>query len=131
VSVTTTFLVGTDGESTSEALADYLEDRVVDGDTVSAVNSLYGGDRTDDEEVRDGKAALEVLEDRVGADAHQLIRGNSPQEDLLEFAADRDVDEFVIGIRKRSPTGKMLFGSTAQDLLLETPLPTVTVPLVD
>lgn len=127
----TTFLVGTDGESTSETLADYLEERITDDDAVYAVNSLYGGDRTDDDEVRNGKQALEILEERLGAESHQLIRGNSPQEDLLEFAADRDVDEFVIGIRKRSPTGKMLFGSTAQDLLLETSIPAVTVPLVD
>lgn len=125
----TTFVVGTDGADTSERVADYLEDRIRADDTVHAVNSLYGGDRTSQAAIDDGTDALDVLEERVDADTHQLIRSNSPQEDLLEFAERHDADELVIGIRKRSPTGKMLFGSTAQDLLLETPLPTVTVPL--
>lgn len=125
----TTFVVGTDGEATSERLADYLEERAGDDDTVYAVNSLHGDDQTDQSEIDAGAEALELIEERIGAETHQLIRGNSPQEDLLQFASEHDADEFVIGIRKRSPTGKVLFGSTAQDLLLETDIPTVTVPL--
>ena len=127
----TTYLVGTDSVATSEKLLTYLESRVADGETVYAVNSLPGGDRTSDQDVLAGTEALEVLEDGIGAETHQLIRGNTPQEDMLTFADGHDVDELVIGIRKRSPTGKMLFGSTAQDLLLETDLPVVAVPLVD
>lgn len=126
----TTFLVGTDGTETSERLCTYLERRVTTHDTVYAVNSLPGGNKTDDDEIRAGRDALEVIEARIPAvDSHQLVRGNSPQEDLLHFAAEHDVDELVIGIRKRSPTGKMLFGSTAQDLLLSTDRPVVTIPL--
>jgi len=124
----TTFLVGTDGVETSDRLVDYLEARVNDGDRVLAVNSLHGGDRTDDADVREGTEALEVLAGRLGAETHQLVRGNSPQEDILAFAEEHDADELVIGIRKRTPTGKVLFGSTAQDLLLETELPVVAVP---
>lgn len=128
----TTYLVGTDSVATSERLAAYVEARVGDGDTVYAVNSLPGGDRTSDEDVREGREALEVLEDSaVAVDGHQLVRGNSPQEDLLEFAADHGVDEIVIGHRKRSPTGKLVFGSTAQDLLLSAELPVVCVPLTE
>lgn len=126
----TTFVVGTDSTDTSETLCEYLEGRVTDGDTVYAVNSLRGGDRTGAEDVRAGTEALDAIEECVpNADSHQLVRGNSPQEDLLAFADDHDADELVIGIRKHSPTGKLLFGSTAQDLLLSTTYPVVTVPL--
>ena len=125
----TTFLIGTDGQETSEALVRYVRGRTDDDDTLYAVNSLHGGDRTSDEDIVDGERALEVLAEEVGAETHQLVRGNSPQVDMLEFAREHDVDELVIGIRKRSPTGKMLFGSTAQDLLLETDRPVVTIPL--
>jgi nucleotide-binding universal stress UspA family protein len=125
-----TFLVGTDSVVTSERLIEYLERRVGDGDTVIAVNSLRGGDGTSDEEVIEGRDALEALTEAFAdVDDHQLVRGNSPQEDLLDFAEKHDADELVIGIRKRSPTGKLMFGSTAQDLLLTTELPVVCVPL--
>lgn len=127
----TTLLVGTDSERTSETLLEYLEERIVDGDTVYAVNSQVGGDKSTDEEIVAGTEALERLETAIGADTHQIVRGNPPHEDLLTFAVDHDVDELVVGIRKRSPTGKLLFGSTAQDLLLETDRPVVTVPLTD
>jgi nucleotide-binding universal stress UspA family protein len=128
----TTYLLGTDSVETSERLVTYIEARAGDDDTVYAVNSLPGGNRTSDEDVRAGRDALEVFEgSTVPIDTHQLVRGNSPQEDVMLFAADHDVDEIVVGIRKRSPTGKLVFGSTAQDLLLSSELPVVCVPLVD
>lgn len=128
----TTYLLGTDSVETSERLAAYIEARARDVDTIYAVNSLPGGGRSTDREVRGGRDALEVFEEsNVTIDTHQLVRGNSPQEDIMAFAAEHGVDEIVVGIRKRSPTGKLVFGSTAQDLLLSSELPVVCVPLVD
>lgn len=127
----TNFLIGTDSAETSELLVSYVRERASEDDELYAVNSLYGGDQTTDEEIVEGETALEVLEEELGADPHQLVRGNSPQVDLIRFAREYDVDELIIGIRKRSPTGKMLFGSTAQDLLLETDRPVVTIPLTE
>ena len=128
----TRYLIGVDTTDTAEKLVSYLQDRVTDEDTVYAVNSLYGESETSDAEVVEGREATEYVEDHLpDVDAHQLIRGNSPQEDLVQFADEHAVEELVIGIRKRSPTGKLVFGSTAQDLLLETTRPTVVVPLTD
>lgn len=127
----TTYLLGTDSVEASERLVAYIEARAHDDDTVYAVNSLPGGSRSSDEEIRTGRDSLEVFEgSSVGIDTHQLVRGNSPQEDLMRFADEHDVDEIVVGIRKRSPTGKLVFGSTAQDLLLSSELPVVCVPLI-
>ena len=99
----TTFLAGVDSEETAEHLLAYLRGRIDDDDTVYAVNSQRGGDDTSDDEVAAGKSALEPLEEELGADGHQLVRGNSPQEDMIQFARDHDVDTddtFRLGVRE-------------------------------
>lgn len=126
-------LVGTDTPKTSRRLVEYLERRVDRSDEVYVVNTLVGGDETSAADISEGEQALEVFEEEFAGAAtvtcNQLVRGNEPAEDLLEAAADREADEFVIGIRKRSPVGKMVFGSTAQNLLLEAEIPVRCVPL--
>ncbi|WP_251328681.1 universal stress protein [Haloplanus pelagicus] len=128
-----TYVLGTDTVDTSAALCDYLDGRLDAADTVHAVNSLRGGSRTDAETVRDGEDALNVVQSRLGAlasvETHQLVRGNAPDEDLLAYAVDVDADELVVGVRKRNPTGKALFGSTTQSVLLESSRPVAVVPL--
>jgi nucleotide-binding universal stress UspA family protein len=130
----TRLLVGTDGPETSEQLAEYLAATVDAGDDVYIVNSLLGGDETDADDVREGEEALDVLEEVLGGanslERRQFVRGNEPVEDLLQAADDWDADEYVIGIRKRSPVGKMMFGSTAQHLLLDADRPVRCVPQV-
>lgn len=54
---------------------------------------------------------------------HKLSAG----EDLIRFANDQQVDEIVIGLRKRSQLGKLLFGSNSRHILLEAVCPVVTV----
>lgn len=130
----TRLLVGTDGAEASQQLVEYLRHLVEEDDSVYALNSHPGGDETSTEEIEAGDTALEVLVDGLGGAAeverHQLVRGNQPVEDLLAAADEWDADEFVIGIRKRSPVGKVVFGSTAQNLLLSADRPVRCVPLV-
>lgn len=127
----TTFVVGTKSADTSERILEYLADRVADGDEVFVVNSQEGGDETGTDEIRGGSAAIDVFADglSVPVEAHQYVRGNSPAEDVLATAQRHDADEIVIGIRKRNPTGKIIFGSNAQDILLSSDRPVVSVPL--
>jgi len=47
-------------------------------------------------------------------------------DDIIEDAEARDIDQIVLGGRKRSPAGKILFGSVTQEVLLNTDRP-VTV----
>ena len=48
-------------------------------------------------------------------------------EDLVQFAEQNKIDEIILGIRKRSKVGKLMFGSTAQYVILNAPCPVVSV----
>ncbi|WP_318567040.1 universal stress protein [Salinigranum marinum] len=52
-------------------------------------------------------------------------------DNILSHADEHDARYVVVGPRRRSPTGKVLFGSTAQSLLLESDVPVVAVPTAD
>lgn len=56
-----------------------------------------------------------------------LMRGLSPAEDVIEVASDERADIIAIGIRRRSRTGKLLMGSTAQEILLMAECPVLAV----
>jgi len=128
----TTFLVTTNSVHTSATLCDYLADRMRADDTVHALNSQVGGDETTAEMIRDGEDALNTVWSRLGGrttvETHQFVRGNEPPKDILAFATEHDVDEIVIGVRKRRPTGKLLFGSVAQRILLTADRPIAVIP---
>ena len=50
-----------------------------------------------------------------------------PAEELLNAAEERDADFIVIGLRRRSPVGKLLLGSNAQRVLLDAACPVLAV----
>ncbi len=57
-----------------------------------------------------------------------IIRGNSPADDIFDIAAEVDADELVIGVRKRSQTDRLIFGSVAQDIMRQSDYPMRVVP---
>ena len=59
--------------------------------------------------------------------AHLLVDIYSPGEQLVTFSAGKDYEFIFIGISKRSKVGKLLFGSTAQYIILNAPFPVMTV----
>ena len=50
-----------------------------------------------------------------------------PAEELLSTAEDRSAEFIIIGLRRRSPVGKLLLGSNAQRVLLDAACPVVAV----
>ena len=59
--------------------------------------------------------------------AHLLVDVYSPGEQLVKFSEGKDYEFIFIGISKRSKVGKLLFGSTAQYIILNAPYPVITV----
>jgi nucleotide-binding universal stress UspA family protein len=55
------------------------------------------------------------------------VRGLETGEDIIRIAEEKKADEIIIGIQRRSKVGKLLFGSTAQYIILNAPCPVVTV----
>lgn len=129
------YLLLTNDPDRSELLCDYLEPRLTADDAVHAVNSQRGGDRTTQDELDRGKDAVGVVDRRLTdvapVETHQLVRGNSPAEDALAFVERYEVDEIVMGIRKRSAAGKLLFGSVAQEILMNATVPMRVVPMME
>jgi nucleotide-binding universal stress UspA family protein len=66
-------------------------------------------------------------EDGIACNTHLLIRGLSAGEDLVEFANENQIDQIVVGVKRRSKVGKLLMGSTAQYVILQAECPVITV----
>jgi nucleotide-binding universal stress UspA family protein len=99
---------------------------------VQLVTSLPGGDKTTKEQVVDAEEKLEAakkfLTDRgIRNESHLLIRGKTAGEDIVSFANDNNCGEVIIGVKSRSKVGKILFGSTAQYVILKAVCPVVSV----
>ena len=96
------------------------------------VNSHRGGREFDQEESRAVEAVLdevraELTEAGVEHEIRQLVRDMDPAEDLINVADEVAADFIVIGLRRRSPVGKLILGSNAQRVLLDAPCPVLAV----
>ena len=80
----------------------------------------------------DVDAELDTLRDRlddadVAYEVRQPGRGNDVAADLVDTAVETDAELLVIGLRRRSPVGKLILGSNAQRILLDAPCPVLAV----
>ncbi|MEF8852515.1 MAG: universal stress protein [Haloarculaceae archaeon] len=82
-----------------------------------------------DDVARRNTVAADLAERLRAQDIAAGIRGavGDPAEAILRAVDSVDADMVVVGGRARSQTGKFLFGSTAQDVLLEAPVPVTFV----
>jgi nucleotide-binding universal stress UspA family protein len=100
--------------------------------TLIVVNSHRGGREYDDESSVKSAQDLSDLEARLKEsglqyDVRQLVRGFEPAEDLISIAEASGAELIVIGLRRRTPVGKLILGSNAQRILLDAPCPVLAV----
>ena len=114
------------------ALERAIEEASLRSAKLVVVNSHRGGDEFDSSAAQQAEESLARVESRlkdsgVEHDIRQLVRGFEPAEDLIGIADSVDAELIVIGLRRRSPVGKLILGSNAQRILLDAKCPVLSV----
>lgn len=126
-------LVGYDRSKASEdALNLALQHAQAFNAEVHIVTSLEQGAALKKEDIDKAENQLEKVRKPFKAagiecEVHTSVSYQSPGEDMVRFAKDKNVDQIVIGVRRRSKVGKLVTGSTAQYIILNAACPVLTV----
>ncbi len=123
---TTTDIAGAVGASVT------LAHVFTEGEYETARDRLGGepGDEVTADSVARRHATIRALGDALddaGVDYEVAGRVGEHGESIVALADEVDADLAVVGGRQRSPTGKAVFGSTAQTVLLSAPCPVTFV----
>ena len=109
------------------ALATALE-LLQDGERLVVINKSepddLGGEFSEEQEADAFHDRL--AEQGVDAEVLTLTAADEPADVIVSQAIASQARLVVIGMRRRSPVGKMLLGSTAQAVLFNAPCPVVT-----
>lgn len=126
-------LVGYDGSKVAEvALKMAQKSANAFKADIFIVTSLEQSHTLQKEDIDKAESKLEYLRtsfnlDDISCETHASVNYLSSGEDLVQFAKDNAIDEIIIGVKRRSKVGKLIFGSTAQYVILNAPCPVVTV----
>lgn len=115
------------GEAALEA---GIERALLVGADLTIVNTTRGDrdvDPTYASQERLREALARAAEAGVTATVTSTLTTREPAEEVIKQAEAVGAELIVIGLRRRSPVGKLLMGSTAQRLLLEAPVPVLCV----
>lgn len=96
------------------------------------VNSHKGGVSFEGDDAIRTQEELEAVRAELAStgvefEVMELVRGNDPTDDLIEVAEEVGATLIVIGLRRRTPIGKLVLGSNAQRVLLEADCPVLSV----
>lgn len=112
------------------ALTRAIEEARARKERLIVINSSRGDAYVDKRFVQPEEA--ESLEERLGNSGidyqlKQPLRGHDASDEVLSAAEEHGAGLIVIGLRKRTPVGKMIMGSTAQNILLQAECPVLAV----
>ena len=102
------------------------------GARLVVISSHKGGSSLDKTEAAEITESLENVRDRLAGsgvehEIRQLVRGSDPSDDLIAVAEEENAEFIVIGLRRRTPVGKLILGSNAQRILLDATCPVLAV----
>lgn len=107
------------------ALARAGEEAILRKTNLVVINSDRDGAGKDSEQL--DRLGDELRSQGLDVKVRQLIRGNEPAEDLIAVADEVNAELIVIGLRRRTPVGKLILGSNAQRILLDAACPVLAV----
>jgi nucleotide-binding universal stress UspA family protein len=128
------FMVCYDGsKEAKKALELAREHAKVWGASLEVVNSIM-------REISLKRSFIEKKEQSLENEIKELLSGSDipykvellidtlhPEEQMVLFAEKERIDQIFVGIEKKSKVGKLVFGSTAQYMILKTPCPVISV----
>lgn len=132
----------TTGSTTGSIVAAYSADRYgeaavahgadlarKDGARLVVVNATLGNKLVDNRFAHD--ADIAALQERLAADGLEVVVRHDLVDDVADAvvaaAEEEQASLIVVGIRHRSPVGKLLLGSVAQRIILEAHCPVLAV----
>ena len=126
-------LVGYDGTDSSKSTIEVVRVHAkAHNAKVFVIKSHKTGTKDESESIDASEKVLDEAKnifetDNIECETHLIIRGNSPGEDLVEFAEKNKVDLVFVGVKMKSKVGKLIFSSNAQHVVINAPCPVVTV----
>ena len=79
-------------------------------------------------DIRDVPGSVELVEDRLaeaGVTTERREMAGSPADAITQVAEELDADAILLSVEKRSPVGKVVFGSVSQQVILEADRPVI------
>ena len=116
------------------ALRRAVAEATLRGESLLVVNAARGDAYADsafapDEDLEAVRSDLGVA--GIEFEVRRLVRGNDPADEVIDAAAESGASLIVIGLRHRSPIGKLFLGSTSQQIVLEAACPVLAVKADD
>jgi nucleotide-binding universal stress UspA family protein len=127
------FLVAYNGSTESQtALEMAVKQASVFNAKLFVITSMEGGHGETPKDIARVNRELDRVRRRLEDtglehDVHEVVRGRQPGEDIVIYARETGIDQIFVGIEKKSRTGKLLLGSTAQYIILKANCPVTTV----
>lgn len=119
---------------TPEGLAaiDYAVKQATGDESTSLVIVNSGNRGNDADPAFANSSDWDALDERLTSlgithELRQSLHAMSPADEILSAASDVGADLIVIGLRRRSPVGKLFLGSSSQQIILDADCPVVAV----
>ena len=99
---------------------------------VYVVRSLSQSREMKREDIQKAEQELENIrrsfrDEGIECKTEAIVSAITPGEDLVQFVSERKIDEIIVGVKRRSKVGKLIFGSNAQYIILMAQCPVVAV----